>query len=63
MNLQDYSTEQLSRTQLEMLSDLRDYGLVYQRAVSEKPRTGYWSNTLIAILLLRPLRSDSIRRV
>lgn len=63
MNLQDYSTEQLSRTQLEMLSDLRDYGLVYQRAVSEKPRNGYWSNTLIAILLLRPLRSDSIRRV
>jgi len=32
----DYSTEQLSRTQLEMLSDLRDYGLVYQRAASSK---------------------------
>lgn len=31
---QDYSTENLSPTQLTMLEDLRDYGLVWQRKVS-----------------------------
>lgn len=30
---QDYSTENLSPTQLTMLEDLRDYGLVWQRKV------------------------------
>ncbi|KAF8589900.1 transcription factor Tfb2 [Ramaria rubella] len=33
---QDYSTENLSPTQLTMLEDLRDYGLVWQRKPSSK---------------------------
>ncbi|KDN50836.1 RNA polymerase II transcription factor B subunit 2 [Tilletiaria anomala UBC 951] len=32
----DYSTEELSETQLHMLEDFRDYGLVYQRAGSSR---------------------------
>jgi len=33
---QDYSTENLTLTQLTMLEDLRDYGLVWQRKTSSK---------------------------
>lgn len=33
---QDYSTENLSPTQLTMLEDLRDYGLVWQRKVGRR---------------------------
>lgn len=31
---QEYSTESLSATQLAMLADLRNYGLIWQRNVS-----------------------------
>jgi transcription initiation factor TFIIH subunit 4 len=38
---QEYSTSKLTRTQVAMLDDLRDYGLIWMRKVSCRPTPPY----------------------